>query len=116
MILLIQALLLALVAFLSWVTVGLCHGSWWLAFFVSMAGLGAAWFCYLVYQARHPNWWPPWDEGLPQEARMSNAFVPVFIIYILALVMLPVFEDARRKAQRRHHLSSPMPHVKKSNP
>jgi hypothetical protein len=59
-----------------------------------------AWFCYLIYQGTHPDWWPPWDEGLPQEMRMMNAFVPVFIIYVMASFLMPVFIRAKEKAQR----------------
>jgi hypothetical protein len=83
MILLLQAALLVVVALVNYLVVGVFHGSWWLAFFSSVFSLVVAWFVYLVYQSKHPEWWPPWDEGLPRESRMMNAFVPVFIIYLM---------------------------------
>jgi hypothetical protein len=55
----------------------------------------------LFYQAKHPDWWPPWDEGLPQGTRMLNAFVPVAIVFLLVLVLAPVFQTARQKALQK---------------
>ena len=107
MILLIQAALGAMVILVNYLVIGVFGGPWWLGFILTIFSLCMAWFSYLIYQAKHPDWWPPWDEGLPKEMRMINAFVPIFIIYVLCLIMLPVFERAKRNRERRQKQQAP---------
>lgn len=108
---LLQALLLAGASVTVFLVAGVAHGPLWLGGVTAFAFLGAAWFAYLVYQAKHPDWWPPWDEGLPQEMRMLNVFVPVAMILVLGLILVPVFQKARQKAlQRRMNLQQPPLH------
>lgn len=101
MILLVQCALGAVLLLSTYVVVGLLSGSWLVAGFVGFVLIGILWFVYLVWQGKHPDWWAPWDEGLPQTTRMSNAFVPVLIIFVFVLLLAPTFSDARRKSLAR---------------
>ncbi|MGO8670511.1 MAG: hypothetical protein ACLQVD_03980 [Capsulimonadaceae bacterium] len=84
--------------------VGVCHGPWWVAGALGYGLLVCAWITYLHWQVRHPEWWAPWDEGLPQVMRMMNAFVPIAIVFTFFLVLAPAFISARQKMLwRRHH-------------
>ena len=101
----IQVLLFAGASAAAWLVCGVLGAPLWAGGAAGMAFLAFAWVGYLVYQARHPNWWPPWDEGLPQQMRMLNAFVPAAGVFLALLFLLPVFQQARHKAlQRRERL------------
>ena len=102
---LLQTLLLAGATATAFLVAGVAHGPIWLGGVTAFAFLGASWFGYLVYQGKHPDWWPPWDEGLPQGMRMLNVFVLVAMILVFGLILVPVFQKARQKAlQRRTNL------------
>lgn len=73
----------------------------WAAGIGGFAFLTVAWIIYLRCQAKFPQWYPPWDEGLPQSSRMLNAFVPVAGVFLLALFLVPVFQKAARNAGHR---------------
>ena len=73
----------------------------WAAGVSGFAFLVVAWIGYLRYQFKHPQWYPPWDEGLPQSSQMLNAFVPVVGIFLLVLFLVPVFQKAARNAGHR---------------
>ena len=76
----------------------------WAAGIGGFAFLGIAWFGYLRFQAKHSQWYPPWDEGLPQHSRMLNAFVPAAGVFLLALLMMPTFQKlANAKPHRVRH-------------
>ena len=77
------------------------HASYWAAGISGFVFLLLAWFCYLLYQAKHPQWWPPWDEGLPQLMRMLNAFVPVTGLFLLAQFLVPTFQTIKEKAREK---------------
>lgn len=79
------------------------HAPLWAGAIGGILFLMAAWRVYLIYQATHPDFWAPWDIGLPQEMRMGNAFFPVYITFLLALILIPVFQQARYKAQHSAH-------------
>jgi len=103
LILLVQAALSALVLLLAYLVVFVWHGSLFVAGILGCLLLMVLWFVYLIWQAKHPDWWPPWDEGLPQTMRMANAFVPVFGIFILVLILIPVFQKVRERSIKQHH-------------
>ena len=103
LILLVQAALSGLVFLLAYLVVFVWHGPLFMAAIFGCALLIALWFIYLIWQAKHPDWWPPWDEGLPQTMRMANAFVPVFGIFILGLILIPVFQKVRERSIKQHH-------------
>ena len=103
LILLVQAALCGLVFLLTYLVVFVWHGSLLVAAVLGCGLLIALWFVYLIWQARHPDWWPPWDDGLPQTTRMANAFVPVFIILILVLLLIPVFQKVQAINMKHHH-------------
>lgn len=97
MVLLIQCALGAVLLLSSYVVVGLLHGSWLMVGIVGFALIGVLWFAYLVWQSQHPNWWAPWDMGLPQTTRMSNAFIPVLIVFVFVLMLAPVAQAGEAK-------------------
>ena len=68
----------------------------WDAGIGGFAFLVVAWIISLCYQSKRPQWYPPWDEGLPQSSRMLNAFVPVAGAFLLVLFLVPVFQKAAR--------------------
>ncbi len=98
---LLQTLLLVGASAIVFLVAGVAHLPLWLGAVGAFALLAAAWFAYLVYQTKNPEWWPPWDEGLPKEMRMLNVFVPVAMILVLGLIVVPVFQKARQKATER---------------
>ena len=101
----LQVLLFAGASAISYLVSGVWHGPPWLGILAEFVFLAAAWFGYVLYQSRHPDWWPTWDEGLPQGTRMLNAFVPVAILLMLVLILMPIFQATRQKAlQRRLNL------------
>jgi hypothetical protein len=101
MVLLIQCALGGVLLLSTFVVVGLLHGSLLMAGIVGFVLIGILWFVYLVWQGNHPDWWAPWDEGLPQTTRMSNAFIPVLILFVFVLFLAPVFIKAREKGLAR---------------
>lgn len=101
MVLLVQCTLGAVLLLSSYVVVGLLHASWLVAGVVGFALIGILWFAYLVWQSQHPEWWAPWDVGLPQTTRMSNAFIPVLIVFVFVLMLAPVASEAKRKSLAR---------------
>ena len=103
MILFVQAALAGLVLLLSYLIVFVWHGPLFVAGILGFVLLIALWFVYLIWQAKHPDWWPPWDDGLPQTMRMANAFVPVLIILVLVLLLIPVFQKVRAINMKQHH-------------
>ena len=103
MILFVQAALSGLVSLLAHLVIFIWHGSLFMAGILGCVLLVALWLVYLVWQAKHPDWWPPWDDGLPQTMRMANAFVPVFSIFILVLILIPVFQKVQQKSIKQHH-------------
>lgn len=98
---LFQTLLFAGMAATSGSVYALLNAPLWAAAVSGFLFLAIAWSGYLHYQARHPQWWPPWDEGLPQASRMLNVFVPVVQVFPVVLILMPVFQKAERNA--RHH-------------
>lgn len=97
----------------------LLNAPFWAAGVGGFAFLVIAWITYLRYQAKFPQWYPPWDEGLPQSSRMLNAFVPVAGVFLLALFLVPVFQKAARNAGHRartHHKHSGMSRNNSGNP
>ncbi len=101
MLLLLQVAFYAILCLIALLIVGVFHGPLWSGAAAGIAVLVGSWMYYRFWQARHPAWWPPWDEGLPQVPRMMNLFVPVFIAFILTLILVPVFKQAREKALRK---------------
>ena len=98
---LLQVLLFAGASITAWLICGLLHASLWVGGIGAFAFLGMAWIAYLLYQAKHPDWWPPWDEGLPQGTRMLNAFVPVVCMFIIVLALAPGLQAVRQKARQK---------------
>lgn len=96
MVTLLQALLLAFLSVMTWLVVGVLRGHWWVAGAIGIALLALLWFAYLVWQARHPEWWAPWDDGVPQVSRMVNVFVPVLMIFVIAVFVLTLAQGVRR--------------------
>ena len=102
---LIQVLLFSGASAAAFLVSGVLGAPLWAGGAAGVAFLALAWLGYLLYQARHPGWWPPWDEGLPQGMRMLNAFVPAAGVFLALLFLLPVFHQARHKAvQKRQRL------------
>jgi len=102
MVTLIQGGLLALLALTTYLVVGVLHGSWLVAGLLGLLLLAVLWVAYLVWQARHPEWWAPWDEGLPQVMRMTNVFIPVLMIFVFAFICLvPMYERAQQQKRKR---------------
>lgn len=98
---LFQALLFAGTAAISGSVYALLNAPLWAAGVSGLLFLVVAWSGCLHYQARHPLWWPPWDEGLPQASRMLNVFVPVAQVFLVVPILMPVFQKAAQNA--RHH-------------
>ena len=116
MVLLLQCALGVVLLLSTCIIVGLLHGSWLVAGIVGFVLIGILWFVYLVWQGNHPDWWAPWDEGLPQTTRMSNAFIPVLIIFVLVLLLAPVFSQARRKSLARRQRALQKTAIQKQQP
>ena len=87
----------ALLLLSTWIVVGVLHASFLVAGIVGFVLIGILWLVYLIWQSQHPDWWAPWDEGLPQTTRVSNAFVTVLLIFVFVLFLAPTFAEARRK-------------------
>jgi zinc transporter ZupT len=100
---LFQALLFLGASGTAWVIHRVLGAPLWVGGASGVAFLVAAWIGYLVYQERHPERWPPWDNGLPQQMRMLNGFVPTVMVFLAAIVLLPTFQEARDKALRQQH-------------
>ncbi len=88
MVLLVQAALGALLVLSTYLVVGVFHGSWLAAGAAGSFLLGILWSAYLVWQRNHPDWWAPWDDGLPQVSRMMNDFVPVLLVFLVVLFVI----------------------------
>jgi zinc transporter ZupT len=99
---LLQVCLFLAASLVLWLISGLLHAPLWLGGIGGGVVLVVAWFGYLVFQARHPDWWAPWDDGLPQEMRMTNAFVPVWMVFVLLLLFIPTAPQVRQQALARH--------------
>jgi len=105
----IQAPLLLLLALETYLVRVVFHGPTWLAIVLGFILLAGTWFVLMVYMATHPDWWPPWDEGLPRETRITNAYLPLIAIFIVYFVLVPVVQRARQNAlreQQRHTVST----------
>jgi zinc transporter ZupT len=76
------------------------HAPLWAAVLSGIIYFVVAWQGYLVFQSANPNWWAPWDEGIPQGQPMLNAFIPSFIVFLMFCSFMPVFERARDKRMR----------------
>jgi hypothetical protein len=102
-VILVQAFLLAVVTLAAYLSIAVFHAAWWIGALAGVSVLGVLWMAYLLWQGAHPEWWAPWDEGLPQETRMMNAFVPVLMIFVAAMCLLPslVAQRQRNLAHRR---------------
>ena len=102
---LFQAILFAGTAAIAGSIYAFLHAPVWVAGISGFLFLVIAWIGYLYYQAKHPQWWPPWDEGLPQTSRMLSVFVPVAQVFLVVLILTPVFQKVGRNARRhRAHM------------
>jgi hypothetical protein len=85
-----------------------------MAFVCGVIYFFVVWCGYLLLQRAYPNWWAPWDDGLPREQRMLNAFVPAAVVFVLACIFIfvlsPVYKKARQlnreKDMQRHQALS----------
>jgi hypothetical protein len=77
------------------------HSPWWLTMILGLLTLRMILFGFQIWQANHLDWWPSWDEGLPQMTQWSNIFVPVGIVFVLWMVLLPVFTKLRNENKPR---------------
>ena len=100
----VQCALAALLALSAYVVIGICHGTWLVAGIVGWAIWLALLIRYFLWQNQHPDWYAPWDEGLPCVTRVLNAVVPVIMIFTLAMILCPVFIQVHaRNMYLRHH-------------
>lgn len=95
---LVQTVLFVGASLTGLLTVYGLHTPYWVGVVAGLAFFVASWIAYEVYQAKHPDWWPSWDEGLPQSMRMANAFVPAVMVFVFMLILFPVFQKAKEKA------------------
>lgn len=95
---LIQVGLFGGASLITWVICGIAHAPLWAGCAGAAIFFLATWITYLHYQRRHPDFWCPWDDGLPREMRMVNAFVPAIGVFCAVLFLVPIFQKAKDKA------------------
>jgi hypothetical protein len=116
LLMLLQALIFGLACLTVLLVIAVLHAPVWVGVVAGLISFPCMWLVYLVWQSCRPNWWAPWDEGLPQADRMLDAFMPAFITFCLLLMLLPEFLTAREKALRNRQRGGPAHPVSAQGP